>query len=399
MRDPACAAAFRRAAMTLSPSGGTDIAYAMRLAVAVLAARRSRGGLEHVLLLTDGQDDGGRSNTALAEIASSNGATWSAMGFGDDHDSEMLSAVAASGRGTFTFVDSPATLGGTFGAFLADATRVVAQDVRVLVTLEPGMALQRAPGAWAVRAAEGGRTALELSLGSAPVASMRRLLLELRVTTPVPGAESETPQGCLLLTALVSARPAGAGDAAPRAALSSLPLRLRRRAGVGVQAPAAAPEALDELAEVANELAVSAAAAALRAALERGAADAAETLDKVELKGSESARAAAEAHLAALREAALRGAGGARRLATSVCFSMTHQRSLTSTPGGARSSHVSKAAEQGRDAIARARRGSGAGGVNAMTRGVEDEDDAAAGGGGGGRGIPDPPPPRLSYHE
>ena len=177
--DPACEAAFRRAAMTITSSGGTNVTAAVRLANRILEARTTRNPLAHVLLLTDGQD---RDAMGCVDVGRDRGVVWTTMGFGPDHDAELLTDLATRGRGTFTFVDRTDMLDETMAAYTGHATRVLAADVRITLAPQPGVVISevRCPGERATLA-DG---SVEVALGHASVAANVEMLLTLGVTCP-----------------------------------------------------------------------------------------------------------------------------------------------------------------------------------------------------------------------
>ena len=179
LADPVREAEFRRAALELEAGGGTDMRAAMRMASRILAARTTRAPLAHVLLLTDGQDKAAHGYTEL-----SNGCevVWTTMGFGQDHDAELLADLATRGRGTFTFVQRTDMLDETMAAYTGHATRVLAADVRVQLTPKPGVVIKavRCPGV-ATKLDDG---STEVSLGYASVAATTEMLITMSVTCP-----------------------------------------------------------------------------------------------------------------------------------------------------------------------------------------------------------------------
>ena len=183
LAQSACETAFRRSAMQLSASGGTSIVGAMRVANRILAARATRNPLAHVLLLTDGQD---RMAMGCAEVARDREVVWTAMGFGADHDAELLADVAYRGKGTFSFVERTDLLDETMAAYTGHATRVLAADVRVRLVPQPGVTITSVRGPGQQTRLAGG--AVEVALGHASVAATREILVTMSVTCPEASA-------------------------------------------------------------------------------------------------------------------------------------------------------------------------------------------------------------------
>eukprot|EP01032_Pedospumella_encystans_P011085 gene11085-12918_t len=106
---------------SLHATGGTDILDGMRSGWSILENRKTKNPASCMFLLTDGQD---RDNTAeklnLARSMKSAGTSLFVFGFGTDHDSEHMDAIANAAEGVFTYVESDNMVtdafGGTIGA-------------------------------------------------------------------------------------------------------------------------------------------------------------------------------------------------------------------------------------------------------------------------------------------
>jgi Mg-chelatase subunit ChlD len=101
--------ATERAIRQVSPAGGTNIAPALREAVAALLKIDPSITVKHVLLLTDGQSEPG-DYAAIIDKMTAAGMTLSTVGVGDDADSALLSQLAQMGHGRFYPITDPATL-------------------------------------------------------------------------------------------------------------------------------------------------------------------------------------------------------------------------------------------------------------------------------------------------
>jgi hypothetical protein len=353
------AAAFRRAAMTgCTTDGGTDICAALACAERILAARAHRNPAAQVLLLTDGQDSDARSAGAPP------GATLTTLGFGADHDAELLASLASRSRprGTFTFVSQDDMLDETMAAYVGDVTRVLTLDARLEVTAAPGTRVTRilaAPGEAAVAADGGG---VSVALGAARVNDSVDVLLELQVSSPDAAASFETlrvavsgaatdDSGAVVRTPplVVSfAAAAAAAGVAPEAAEALAAAQNRQQLALAAATIAAAAENYPQLAEADgddddedDEAAPGAGAAAGAGA---GAGAAAQRLNTGDvatsviaaarslLRGSAAARAPAEAELAELA-AGVRDARSSRIAALEAAHAATAQRSLMGRTG------------------------------------------------------------------
>jgi len=318
------ATAFRRAAMHVAASGGTDIRAAARLAARILDSRSAPNPAAQVLILSDGQDGGAHGLTHPP------GAVWSTLGFGKDHDAELLSSLAARSRpaGTFTFVERTDLLDETLASFVGDATRCHTSDVRVTISPAPGTTIlsARAPGEQE-RAADG---SLIVHLGGARVDETRELLLELDVAPPATAAAA----GAFAAFSVVVCGAAGSDASAGRVATPPLIVSFRADAAEDM----AGREAL---AGARNREAVALTAAAVAAAARSGAGDpaaiaaSAVAAARSLLVGGAAARSGAEAELAELERSSREdGRLLTARRAMATAHAGTAQRGLMSPTSG-----------------------------------------------------------------
>jgi len=84
-----------------------------------------------VLLLTDGQDKDALSQVSPLVKASLQGASIHCFGFGSDHDAKVLSSIAETAKGTFTYIEAIKTVGEAFASCLGGLLSVVAQSIEV----------------------------------------------------------------------------------------------------------------------------------------------------------------------------------------------------------------------------------------------------------------------------
>jgi hypothetical protein len=173
-------AEFRRAAMNIEAGGGTDITSAVRLARDILLNRTHINPLAQILLMSDGQD-----STAMRHIQASDVADISTLGYGSDHDAELLSTIASRGKGSFSYVERMDILDETFAAYLGGATSVVAVNVTARIMPSPGTVINRVSGPGDVSRQQDG--SFTLCMRAAPVDALRQVLVECSVT---PGSEA-----------------------------------------------------------------------------------------------------------------------------------------------------------------------------------------------------------------
>ncbi len=128
----------RNAINSLRAGGGTSICEGLRVASDALVGGPD-GCLSAALLLTDGQDGGGRDlgrfDAALGVLRAQN-ARLDCFGFGADHDARLMGELAAAGSGgAFVYVESPESVGPAFGATLGALKSVVGRDFTVEVAV------------------------------------------------------------------------------------------------------------------------------------------------------------------------------------------------------------------------------------------------------------------------
>ena len=137
----------------------------------------------HLLIYSDYVQDGDLRDASGRVPALAADVTWTTMGFGADHDAELLAEVARGGRGSFTYVetgnDATTQLDSAMSAYLGAVTYVQAADVRMRIIPTIGVTIDavRAPGvvtdeACGVKA---------VALGYASASATREILITLTV--------------------------------------------------------------------------------------------------------------------------------------------------------------------------------------------------------------------------
>lgn len=100
----------------LRATGGTNILAGMQYGWDVLTGRTTRNPASCMFLLTDGQDRSHREEKLeLARAMKEAGTSLFVFGFGTDHDSEHMAAIAAAAEGTFTYIESDDMVVDAFG--------------------------------------------------------------------------------------------------------------------------------------------------------------------------------------------------------------------------------------------------------------------------------------------
>ncbi len=104
---------------------------------------RRRGGIDRLLLLTDGEANRGRTAVhelrALAGRARAAGVSISTLGVDADYNEDALTAISKESNGRHYFVERPSQLTPMFEAELGSLVKSVARDAVLTVDLAPGV--------------------------------------------------------------------------------------------------------------------------------------------------------------------------------------------------------------------------------------------------------------------
>lgn len=145
--------------------------------------RTSGDGPRKVLLLTDGLANIGVTDSPSlvgmatnAVEASSVGTT--TIGFGEDFDEDLLTAMADAGRGTAHYAPTPEAVPGIFAAEFEDLVSLVAQNVSVEIRPTEDVQVLGVLNAFPTVPVPGG---LQVQLGDAFADETRRVVFELHV--------------------------------------------------------------------------------------------------------------------------------------------------------------------------------------------------------------------------
>ena len=163
----------------LHADGDTCISCGLETALEVL--QRRPGGVDRVLLVSDGEattgvrDLGGMRR--VADRVRATGATVTTIGVDIDYNERMMTAIAEQTNGRHYFVQTPEALAAIFDQELSGLERTVARDARVELELAPGVDLLDMAGRTFRR--EGSR--VSVSLGSFAAGEERSVLARVRL--------------------------------------------------------------------------------------------------------------------------------------------------------------------------------------------------------------------------
>ena len=126
----------------ITPQGGTNLEEAMNLAYATALKHYLAGGINRVVLLTDGAANLGdvepESLKNKVETHRRQGIALDAFGIGwEGYNDDLLEVLSRNGDGRYGFINSPEEAATEFAGQLAGALKVAASDVKVQVEFNP----------------------------------------------------------------------------------------------------------------------------------------------------------------------------------------------------------------------------------------------------------------------
>lgn len=125
----------------LHPSGSTNGGAGLRLAYAQARGTFIEGGVNRVILATDGEFNTGRTEAndlaTLIRSSVNDGIYLSTLGFGRGFDDKRLEELSNDGNGFYSYVDSYTTARRVFGEQLTSQLVTIAKDAKVQVFFNP----------------------------------------------------------------------------------------------------------------------------------------------------------------------------------------------------------------------------------------------------------------------
>ena len=156
--------AYRRAVESIQPAGSTNIDAGLMLGYREVARNFRQGSTNRVILLTDGRANAGvtdaRRIAANSAEFNEQGIDLSTIGVGQDLDNDLLRTLSRKGRGLYHFVADPNDIAKIFVNEVQSLLSPVARDVRVEITQDSSLCLDRLFG-YSPRI-EGNRMTLDL---------------------------------------------------------------------------------------------------------------------------------------------------------------------------------------------------------------------------------------------
>merc|ERR1719443_2602004 len=174
--------ASQQATMRLIASGGTSIASGLDCGIAVMEQRRQRNPVGAVFLLTDGQDSTSRDQIQnLVNRARAAHCSLYAFGFGEDHDTSVLNAVAESAQTPFTYVERLDTIRNVFAGAVNGLMSVAAQGIELQIVPENGCKLTAIHTPFTYTRQGGEESGALVTIPDAFEGERRDIVIELRV--------------------------------------------------------------------------------------------------------------------------------------------------------------------------------------------------------------------------
>lgn len=171
----------------VTPRGSTALHGGWAEGAAQVTSGLVPGGLNRVLLLSDGLANVGESRPDVIATAvhrrAAEGVGTSTIGLGADYNEDLLEAMARSGDGNYYYVESPAQLAALFAAELQGLSATAGTDVTFAVESAPGVAFAEVLNE--LDTTPDGKYRLPNLVSGMPV------YVVVRVT--VPGGEGEVP--------------------------------------------------------------------------------------------------------------------------------------------------------------------------------------------------------------
>jgi Mg-chelatase subunit ChlD len=163
-------------------SGGTSIANGLDCGIAIMEQRRQRNPVGAVFLLTDGQDSTSREQIQqLVNRARSVHCSVYAFGFGEDHNTTTLNAIAESAQTPFTYVERLDTIRNVFAGAVNGLMSVAAQGIELRIMPENGCKLTAIHTPFTYTRQEGEDSAATVKIPDAFEGERRDVVIELRV--------------------------------------------------------------------------------------------------------------------------------------------------------------------------------------------------------------------------
>lgn len=130
---------------SVQANGGTNILQGMRAGWSLMSNRKSFNPSSCVFLLTDGQDGSNmEAKKSLAREIKASGSSLFVFGFGADHDSAQMQAIADAAEANFTYIDTDDTVIDAFGGAIGSQQGISLKHLTLSITaVAPGVLIRQ----------------------------------------------------------------------------------------------------------------------------------------------------------------------------------------------------------------------------------------------------------------
>lgn len=124
----------------LTSAGGTNGEGGIRKAYELAERAKVQGGINRVVLCTDGDFNVGATGEALVKLVEAErdkGVTLTTLGFGQgNYNDKDMQELADRGNGNYAFIDTPGEANRALGEKLVSTLQVIAKDVKIQVSFD-----------------------------------------------------------------------------------------------------------------------------------------------------------------------------------------------------------------------------------------------------------------------
>jgi Ca-activated chloride channel family protein len=185
----AARAELKASIRAIETGGMTNLSGGWLTGCQEVAAVAHEGGLNRVLLLTDGLANEGMTDLEELGVHAGQllmrGVATSTFGVGEDFNEHLLEHMANQGGGRFYYIDHPQTIPAIFEQEFRELASITARNVEVRLDIPAGVAVQ-VMGSWRM---ENANNQLHIWLGD--VAEAQRREVYVKCLTPPMGNETQ----------------------------------------------------------------------------------------------------------------------------------------------------------------------------------------------------------------
>ncbi len=171
----------------LEPSGTTALTEGLNAGLNQVFTHEVQGGINRVVLLSDGVPNDGGQVAALAQSAAGRGVSITALGLGLEFDETLLAALAQRSGGRFHYLESSDQVAAVFTDEVLRMQRVVGRNLALTLAPGPGVQIREVLGTPTSQASRGVVT----SLGDLSEGETRDVFVKLQVGEHREGATVE----------------------------------------------------------------------------------------------------------------------------------------------------------------------------------------------------------------